>query len=126
MNLIMVLLVAVIGAFIGGALAALLRRGPDVGKAIKDEAERLERVLRDEAAQTRRDAPELPRGPRAELTATLTQFAQQLPQQQEGMLAILADTHKQPDDNPHKTGPAPAQQPERRRAPGGERVVKEV
>src|SRR3546814_19603114 len=98
MNLIMVLLVAVIGAFIGGALAALLRRGPDVGKAFKDEAERLERVLRDEAAQTRRDATELTRGQRAELTETLPQFGQQLQQQQEGRRALLAETRTQHAD----------------------------
>ncbi|NGY05557.1 DNA recombination protein RmuC [Solimonas terrae] len=95
MNLIMVLLVAVVGAFVGGALATLLRRPADAGKAFKAEAERLERALRDEAAQTRRDAAELTRGQRAELTATLTQFGQQLQQQQESLRATLADTQRQ-------------------------------
>ena len=95
MNLVMVLLVAVIGAFIGGALAALLRRAPDVGAAFKTESERLERALRDEAAQTRRDATELTRGQRAELTATLTQFGQQLHQQQESLRTVLAETQRQ-------------------------------
>jgi DNA recombination protein RmuC len=90
-----VLLAAIIGAFVGGLVAALLRRPPDAAKAFQAEAERLERVLRDEAAQTRRDATDLTRGQRAELTATLTQFGQQLHQQQESLRSALAETQRQ-------------------------------
>ncbi|NKF20742.1 DNA recombination protein RmuC [Solimonas marina] len=95
MNLILAALAALIGAFVGGALAAWLRRAPDTSSALKNDLERLERLIRDETAQSRRDAAELTRGQRAELMSTFTQFGQQLQQQQENLRNVLSGTQRQ-------------------------------
>lgn len=94
MNLLMAAFAALLGAFVGGALAALLRRAPDAAATLRPEIERLERALREEAAQSRRESAELTRGQRAELAETLRQFGQQAQQQQETLRALLAETQR--------------------------------
>ncbi|MFT4045761.1 MAG: DNA recombination protein RmuC [Solimonas sp.] len=91
MDIALLFAAALLGAFIGALLAALLRRAPDAAAALKSEFERLDRALRDEAAQTRRETAELTRGQRAELAAALQQFGTQLHQQQDSLRGTLAD-----------------------------------
>ncbi|WP_028008423.1 DNA recombination protein RmuC [Solimonas flava] len=91
MDIALFLIAALLGAFVGGLVAALLRRTPDAAAALKPELERFERALRDEAAATRRDAAELTRGQRAELGETLTRFGTLLTQQHEQLRGTLAE-----------------------------------
>ncbi|MGH8443932.1 MAG: DNA recombination protein RmuC [Solimonas sp.] len=87
MDIVFILLAALAGAFVGGLIAALLRRSAD----LKPDLDRLERTLRDEAAATRRDAAELTRGQRSELGESLNRFGALLTQQHEQLRIILAE-----------------------------------
>ncbi len=91
MNIALVLLAALLGAFAGALIAALLRRHADPAATLKPDLERLERALREEAAQSRRDGAELTRGQRTELAAALTQLGQQLQAQQDSLRSTVSE-----------------------------------
>ncbi len=92
-NLILILgLVVLLGALLGAWLGARLfaPKPPDV-EPIAPALERLERTLRDEGAQSRREAAELARTQRAELAERLQQFGQQSQAQHEALRAAIAE-----------------------------------
>ena len=91
MNLLLLGLAAAVGALLGVVVAGLLRKPVDAAQTLRAELERLERALRDEAAQTRREVVEQTRGQRTELGAALTQAGQLQQQQHDSLRGALAE-----------------------------------
>ncbi|AXQ27641.1 DNA recombination protein RmuC [Solimonas sp. K1W22B-7] len=80
---------ALFGAYIGGLLAR--RRSNDDSRSLEPLFERGERTAREEAANSRREAAELARSQRGELTGLLGGFGQQLHSQQDSLRTVVAE-----------------------------------
>ncbi|HSW13828.1 MAG TPA: DNA recombination protein RmuC [Solimonas sp.] len=93
MNSWLIPLLSLVGALLGAALAVwLLRRRPEDPRPLLEPLfERTERSLREEAAGTRREAAELSRAQRGELTTLLGGFGQQLHAQQEALRTAVSE-----------------------------------
>lgn len=93
MNIWLIPLLSLAGAFIGALLAVwLLRRGPEDSRAgLEPLFERGERAVREEAAATRRDAATHAKEQRGELATLLGGFGQQLHAQQEALRAVVSE-----------------------------------
>ncbi len=88
-------LVLITGLAFAGALAAIVAAWAALGLRTKIDtgaasADRIERVLRDEIAQSRREYSELAGRQRQELSASLTQFGQTLATQNDTLGKLLA------------------------------------
>lgn len=93
MNIWLIPLLSLAGAFAGAFLALwLLRRRPEDSRAgLEPLFERGERAVREEAAATRRDAATHAKEQRGELATLLGGFGQQLHAQQEALRAVVSE-----------------------------------
>jgi len=93
MTIWLIPLLSLLGALAGAFFAAwVLRRPPEEGRgALEPLFERVERSVREEAAGSRREAGELSRAQRAEITNLLGGFGQQLHAQQEALRTAVSE-----------------------------------